>query len=162
MPHDFSKMRVLIVDDNRFMRKTLDTILSALGILQVIQAKNGEDAFDTIKEVKPDLVFSDWDMDPVDGIKLVEWIRKNKESPDPYLPFMMLTAYGEKERVLKARDAGVTDFLSKPVVPRDLYLRLVQLVDKPRQFVRTDSYFGPDRRRRDDPDYKGPERRDQT
>ena len=52
--------------------------------------------------------------------------------------------------------------LSKPVVPRDLYLRLVQLVDKPRQFVRTDTYFGPDRRRRDDPDYKGPERRDQT
>lgn len=159
MPHDFSRLRVLTVDDNRFMLKTLDTIFRALGINEIAQARNGADAMHAIRTGKPDMVFSDWDMDPVDGIELVRWVRHDPESPDIYLPFVMLTAYSEKERVVQARDQGVTDFLTKPVVPRDLYLRLVQLVDRPKPFVRTDTYFGPDRRRRDDPAYDGPERR---
>jgi hypothetical protein len=61
--------------------------------------------------------------------------------------------------VQEARDVGVNEFLSKPVTARGVLSRIAQVVDNPRPYVRTDGYFGPDRRRRADPDYTGPRRR---
>ena len=59
----------------------------------------------------------------------------------------------------EARDVGVNEFLSKPVTARGVLERIAQVVDNPRAFVRTPAYFGPDRRRRADPNYTGPKRR---
>ena len=98
-------------------------------------------------------------MDPEDGIALVKWLRSRTDSPDKYIPIIMLTGYSERNRVLEARDSGVTEFLAKPVSTKAIYSRLVAIVDNPRPFIRTESYFGPDRRRRDDDRYKGPQRR---
>jgi DNA-binding response OmpR family regulator len=71
----------------------------------------------------------------------------------------MLTGHSEKRRVVAARDAGVTEFLVKPLSARALYERIVNVVVNPRPFVRTKTYFGPDRRRNLNPSYVGPERR---
>jgi two-component system chemotaxis response regulator CheY len=61
---------------------------------------------------------------------------------------------------MQARDAGVTEFLVKPFTARDLYRRLYQIIERPRQFVRSEDFFGPDRRRKGAADYQGPLRRD--
>ena len=71
----------------------------------------------------------------------------------------MLTGYTEQRRVTAARDSGVSEFLSKPFTVTGLLKRIEALIHSPRPFVRSETYFGPDRRRRDDPNYRGPDRR---
>jgi DNA-binding transcriptional ArsR family regulator len=70
-----------------------------------------------------------------------------------------LQALSQEGLVAEARDVGVTEFLSKPVTARGVIERITRVVEHPRPFVKTTSYFGPDRRRRDDPNYPGPYRR---
>jgi DNA-binding response OmpR family regulator len=71
----------------------------------------------------------------------------------------MLTAHSEKARVEAARDAGATEFCAKPITAIEMLRKIGAVIDHPRPFIRTDTYFGPDRRRRADPDYAGEERR---
>ena len=159
MAYDFSNLRVLVVDDNRFMRETVEAILESIGIGTVYHAENAEDGFNTVKAQLPDVIVSDWDMEPGDGITLVKWLRSRPDSPDRYVPIIMLTGFSERNRVVAARDSGVTEFLAKPVSTKSMHARLISIIDQPRPFIRTDTYFGPDRRRRTDSKYKGRERR---
>jgi hypothetical protein len=71
----------------------------------------------------------------------------------------MLSGHSEKRRVMEARDAGVTEFLAKPIAAKALYERILSVVLSPRPFIQTKNYFGPDRRRNVNSNYQGPERR---
>ena len=159
MAYDFSNLRVLVVDDNRFMRETVEAILESIGIGTVYHAVDAEDGFKVTREKMPDVIVSDWDMEPGDGIPLVKWLRSSPDSPDKYIPIIMLTGFSERNRVMQARDSGVTEFLAKPVSTKSMHARLMSIIDQPRPFIRTEYYFGPDRRRRVDSNYKGRERR---
>ncbi len=160
MGRDLSQLRALVVDDSDMMRRTLEAILVSLGVGLVLHARDAYEAYEVICETNPDFVVSDWDMEPGDGFDLVDMIRNEPDSPNRYLPVIMLTGHSEKERVEMARDHGVTEFLVKPVTPKDLLARVLAIIENPRPFVRSTDYFGPDRRRRESPDYDGPERRD--
>ena len=94
-----------------------------------------------------------------EGVTLARYLRTHPDSPLPYVPIIMLTGHADRQRVMAARDAGVNEFCVKPVTPADLLKRIMAVIDHPRQFIRSGTYFGPDRRRVDDPRYKGPERR---
>jgi two-component system, chemotaxis family, chemotaxis protein CheY len=94
-----------------------------------------------------------------DGLELVRMIRQPGANANPYVPIIMLTGHSEKNRVLRARDAGITEFLAKPISATALYERILTLVANPRPFIRTKTYFGPDRRRTAGVNYLGPERR---
>ena len=72
----------------------------------------------------------------------------------------MMTGFSSRLRVEQARDKGITEFLVKPFSSQDLYSRVVQIIEKPRQFVDAEEFFGPDRRRKIRTDYEGPRRRD--
>jgi DNA-binding NtrC family response regulator len=63
---------------------------------------------------------------------------------NPYVPIIMLTGHSEKKRVIPARDAGVTEFLAKPISAKALYQRILNIVANPRPFIKSKSYFGPD------------------
>ncbi|MEO1040397.1 MAG: response regulator [Pseudomonadota bacterium] len=155
-----ANLRVLIVDDNAAMRGLVRAILGAFGCENVFEADGAKRAMEILRGDAIDLVISDWKMSPVDGIELVKIMRDPEQSPTPYMPVIMLTAYAEPSRVHEARDAGVTEFLAKPFSSENLYRRIQSIVNRPRPFVRTKVFFGPDRRRRGDGDYLGPERRD--
>ncbi|MBU6298344.1 MAG: response regulator, partial [Alphaproteobacteria bacterium] len=86
-------------------------------------------------------------------------VRTSAQSPNPYVPIIMVTGHTERHRVETARDAGVTEFLAKPITAQNLFLRIAEIVERPRSFVRCNGYFGPDRRRHADETYKGPWRR---
>ena len=89
-------------------------------------------------------------MEPITGIDLTELGRTSSKSPNPYIPVIMISVYSDEARVQMARDHGVTEFLAKPFTVERLMERLETVIENPRPFVRTDSYFGPERRRQQD------------
>ena len=160
MAYQFDTISVLIIEDNQPMAMMVRAILQTFGVKNIIIAKNGEDGFEAYCKHAPDIVIADWMMKPIDGIVLTRMIRGEPRSPNPFVPIILMTGFSEKSRVTQARDAGVTEFLVKPFQAKQLYKRIAQVIERPRQFVRIDDYFGPDRRRRRDSAYQGPERRD--
>lgn len=157
--YDLSQTTIMIADDSPSMRRLLKTILEAFGAGTILTAESGEDAMAQFRKTSPDLLLVDWNMTPMDGISLARTIRQDPFSPNPYIPVVLLTGHTDFRRVIEAREAGITEVMSKPVIPAKLYQRLVTIIDRPRSFVRTTDYFGPDRRRRARKDYPGSERR---
>jgi len=161
MAADFSRVRVLIVDDNGYMLTILRTILHGFGIKQIHESKDPADAFDLVRSDAIDIIITDYQMDILDGLDFVRLVRTADDSPNPLVPVIMLTAYSEKSKVTAARDAGVTEFCCKPITAREMFAKIASVINDPRPFIRTKAYFGPDRRRADpeDSNYKGAERR---
>ena len=159
LAYRLENLRILIVDDNAHIRQLLRTILSAVGVRNIDVAEDGVRGFESFCRLDYDLVFTDYEMEPISGINLVELIRTSTKSPNPYIPVIMISAYSDQDRVQLARDHGVTEFLAKPFTVERLMSRMQTVIEEPRAFVKTDTYFGPDRRRKEDPSYMGPERR---
>jgi len=159
MGYDFHDIKILIVEDNQPMVDLTSSILKTFGVGTISAARNGREGFEKFCEINHDIIIADWMMRPVDGIALTRLVRNDPNSPNPYVPIVLMTGFGDKERVLEARDSGVTEFLAKPFNTRDLYTRMVQIIEKPRQFVRCGTFFGPDRRRNRKGNYTGEPRR---
>lgn len=158
----FDRLRILVVDDNAHMRKLVITILQAFGTSQVFEAAEAETAWKIMRDANPDVIILDWTMDGMSGLDLTKMIRTSTASPNPFVPVIMLSGYTSLERVRQARDAGINEFLAKPVSVKSILARLTSVIEHPRSFVRTSAYFGPCRRRRPDAEYQGPERRADT
>ncbi len=156
---DFNRLRFLIVDDNAHMRRIVRTLLHSFGSREVYEADNGTAGLEAFTHYLPDILVIDWVMPFFDGLELTRMIRQPDSDANPYVPIIMLTGHSEKRRILEARDAGVTEFLAKPISAKGLHERILNVVVNPRPFVKTDSYFGPDRRRGVNAGYAGPERR---
>ncbi len=158
--YDFESLRVLVVDDSRHMRSLIKSFLMGFGVKEIDEAPDADVAYSLVQEMAPDVVITDWRMPPTDGIDLVRRIRGEEDSPNPYLPLIMLTGFTELHRVKQARDAGVTAFLAKPISAAALYKRLCSVIDDQRPFVRVGDFFGPDRRvKRREARYDGVDRR---
>jgi two-component system chemotaxis response regulator CheY len=160
MAYQFQKISVLLVEDNQLMLDLAKSLLMTFGIGTVLHARNGEEGFRAFCQHNPDIVIADWMMKPMDGISLARRIRNDPASPNQFVPFILMTGFSERRRVFQARDAGVTEFLVKPFNARDLYRRISQIVEHPRKFVRSEDFFGPDRRRKRMQNYGGPLRRE--
>lgn len=155
----FELLKILLVDDNPHMRMLLSEILRAIGVTEVFEASDGAQALQAMRVRPVDIVMTDLAMEPLDGIDFLRLLRNSADSPDPLCPVIMITGHTAQKRVAEARDAGVNEFLAKPVTARGIIDRLTRIVEHPRPYVRTEHYFGPDRRRRADPNHRGPWRR---
>jgi CheY-like chemotaxis protein len=153
----FEHLKILIVEDNLHMRGLLRGLLTSVGVRDVAEANNGATAIEALREKKCDLILSDLAMKPMDGLEFSRKVRT--DSPNPFVPIIMITGHTEKHRVEAARDAGITEFLAKPNTPHSLFSRIAEIMERPRAFVRTEAYFGPDRRRKTAENYAGPWRR---
>jgi two-component system chemotaxis response regulator CheY len=156
---DFNKLRFLVIEDNTHMRRIIRTLLHGYSAREVFEAEDGAAGLEAFMAHSPDIVITDWAMPIFDGLELTRMIRNPGGNANPYVPIIMLTAHSEKNHVVKARDAGVTEFLCKPISAKALYQRILNVVINPRPFIKTKDYFGPDRRRNVAPAYVGPERR---
>lgn len=155
----FENLRFVVVDDNTHMRRIVRTLLRAFGARDIYEAEDGASGLEAVEAYTPDILIADIKMPIFDGIELTQMIRNPDGSKHPFLPIIILTGYSEKKHVIQARDAGATEFLCKPVSATALYRRIQNVVENPRPFIRTKSYFGPDRRRFSNPNYAGDERR---
>ncbi len=156
---DFNRLRFLVIDDNAHMRRTVRTLLHGFGTREVYEAEDGAGGLEAFNHYSPDIVITDWAMPIFDGLELAQMIRQPTSNTNPYVAIIMLTGHSEKKRVVASRDAGITEFLAKPISAKGLYQRILNVVANPRSFIRTKSYFGPDRRRNVNPNYAGSERR---
>lgn len=156
---DFNRLRFLVIDDNAHMRRILRTLLHGFGAREVYEAEDGATGLESFTHYVPDIIITDWAMPVFDGLELTQMIRQPGANANPYVAIIMLTGHSEKKRVIAARDGGVTEFLAKPISAKGLYQRIVNVVANPRAFIKTERYFGPDRRRSNNTSYVGPERR---
>ena len=159
MAFQFDRLSVLIVEDTVPMQKLVSSVLDTLGVGSIMKADDGTTGFEAFCKHNPDIVIADWHMVPTSGIEMVKQIRRDPLSPNKTVPIIMMTGYSALPRVSEARDTGATEFLVKPFSANDLARRIAYVINKPRDFIETPDYFGPDRRRRVLEDYTGPFRR---
>src|SRR6201981_2358296 len=112
---DFNRLRFLVIDDNAHMRRILGTLVHGFGTREVYEAEDGAGGLEAFSHYSPDIVITDWAMPIFDGLELTQMIRQPGANNNPYVPIIMLTGHSEKKRVMAARDAGVTEFLVKPI-----------------------------------------------
>ena len=154
MAYDFSELNVLVVDDSIHMQQILRSILASMRIEKVRAVSTPAEAFSVIQSWVPDIILTELALGNTDGLDFVRRIRDGADGTNPFVPIFLLTGSTEVARVKEARDAGVTDVLAKPVSIKALYDRFVAAVQDPRPYVKTKTYMGPDRRRKDRP-FKG-------
>lgn len=156
--YNLERCSVFLVEDNRYMRNVLEDMLRHFRFGRVATAGNGAEAIDFLKTLHEqpqmlgtsglDIIVSDLLMTPMNGLLLLRWVRAAKESPNRFIPFIMLSGAADHEYVKAARDIGTTEFLAKPFSVQAVYRHILEVIDHPRQFVTTHNYFGPDRRRK--------------
>jgi len=156
---DLGRLRALIVEDNEHMRILLRALLNAIHIRKVKECSDGQEALTALPLYEPDFVLTDLSMAPMDGIEFTRALRGLTNPQLNVLPVIMVTGHTEKARIEAARDVGVTELLVKPVAAASLFQRIEEIIVRPRPFVRSGEYFGPDRRRHATPGYAGPWRR---
>lgn len=149
----------LILDDNAHMRGVLRAILVSFGLRRIEEAGDCSEALGLVAGGEIDLAFVDFKLGGLDGIDFCRQIRRAPDSADPFLPIIMVTAYSERSRVIDAVNAGVDEFLVKPIRAVDVANRMNAVIERRRPFINVPAYFGPERRRRMDPRFKGPWRR---
>ncbi|TFW15324.1 response regulator [Brevundimonas intermedia] len=152
-------LNVLLVDDNQNMRAIAAAVLHSADIRNVHEAAEGATAFDLLRRHPIDLAIVDFNMFPLDGVEFTRLVRTSPDSPNTFLPIIMMTGHSERTRVYEARDAGVTEFIVKPLTAKAVLDRINAVIMRPRAFIKADDYVGPCRRRRETPDYAGPFRR---
>lgn len=105
-------MNVLVVDDYKTMRKIMSNLLGQIGFTKVDTAEDGTTALQKLKKQKFGLVISDWNMEPMTGLQLLEAVRSDPSIK--HMPFIMVTAESKTENVVAAKQAGVNNYIVKP------------------------------------------------
>ena len=155
------KLSILLIEDSPQVRSLFVSVLNQLDVGQIIRAPEVAEAIHIIRQAQHDpvsvgvssidLIISDWVMDSIDGATLLRWVRRHKDSPERFLPFIMVSAYSEWHRVQMARELGVNEFPAKPFSVASVLEHIMAFVQDLRQSVRTKTFFGPDRRRASNP-----------
>jgi len=118
----FSKLTVLLVEDDSFALKLAQTVLRNLGVGHIILARDGSEAIKILdsKATKADLIISDWNMPNVTGLDLLRHVRKTWAN----MPFIMLTGRATEDFVLAAKENGVNGYVVKPFSPDQLMKKI--------------------------------------
>ena len=111
-------MNILVVDDFATMRRIVRNILKQLGYSNVFEADDGTSAVEILKKEKIQFIISDWNMPQMSGLELLKVVRTTEEWKD--LPFLMVTAEGQKEHVIEAVKHRVSNYIVKPFTPETL------------------------------------------
>ncbi|MDP2411122.1 MAG: response regulator [Pseudolabrys sp.] len=139
----FARLKVVVVDDEPYMRKVVRTMLLGMDVRAVHEAADGPAGLEMIRTVAPDVVIVDWEMPGLDGAGFVRMVRSPETFPYPDVPIIMLTGHGERSRVIEAIKIGVNEFLLKPVSAKALRDRIAAVLTRPRPVVKADNYYGP-------------------
>jgi two-component system, chemotaxis family, chemotaxis protein CheY len=129
--YDITKIRILVVDDNDFMRDLIASMLREIGFREISHAADGEAALAKVLETDPGLILCDVDMEPMNGLDFVEQLRKRSPPPPtPQVPVILLTSHSEAEIVQRAIKLGVNAYVVKPVKRNQLEARIVTVLEK--------------------------------
>ncbi len=111
-------IKILVVDDFDTMRRIIKGTLRQIGFTSIIEADDGDVALERLKDNKVGLILADWNMPNMTGFDLLKAVRSDESLKA--IPFIMVTAEGQKDNVVEAVKAGVSNYLIKPFTPEDL------------------------------------------
>jgi two-component system chemotaxis response regulator CheY len=145
---DLSNLSALIIDDNFHMRQLVKTVLSALNLRNVAEADDGAAAIKVLKTFEADFVICDWAMSPLDGIDFTKLIRTSDDSPNIYLPIIMLSGHTEMNRIMIARRRrervpGQTGFGDQPLSAHQSNRRAAARIRPHTELLRTEPAAAP-------------------
>lgn len=150
--------RFLVVDDHQPMREILKSLLFGLGARQVQEARDAAQAFEMMRFAPFDVLLTDYDMEGETGVQLARRLRWAQGNANQRIAIVMVTGRAEGPVILSARDAGVDEYLIKPLTTVSLCQKIEAVLARRRPFIESTGYVGPDRRRRTAP-FAGPDRR---
>ena len=136
----YDLLTFLLADDNQHMRMIVTEILRAIGVRRIYEANDGAQGLQVLRTHPVDIVMTDLSMTPLDGIDFVRLIRKSNDTATQLVPVIMITGHSTLARVHEARNAGVNEFLTKPITGRGVIERISLVVNHPRPFVRSSTY----------------------
>lgn len=158
-PDQLKRMKCLVVDPNAYMRGVIADSLRRLMITNINAAATAVEAFTVGRMFKPDIIFVDWDAGRMSGLEFTREVRRNTTGMSRETPIILLAGAIDHEQLMSARQAGINEFLLKPVSAQGVLSRIEEVVLRPRKFIDSRNYVGPCRRRKEDPNYAGPWRR---
>lgn len=144
---DMARLSVLVVDDSEPMQKLLQVLLTGYGATQITQAGNGVEALAILKETAFDLIITDLAMRPMDGMEFSRRLRTPGSHVSPDVPVLMITAHSDLPTIKAALDAGVSEFLVKPIAAASLYRQIDKALQSKGPVITAQDYNGPNRRR---------------
>lgn len=122
------KMKILVVDDFPTMRRIVKNLLRQLGYENIEEAEDGIQAYSKLKNDGFEFIVSDWNMPNMDGFELLKKVKSDPELRD--IPFLMVTAEAEKEKVIEAIKAGVSNYIVKPFTAEILKEKMDKILEK--------------------------------
>lgn len=127
---DFSAVRVLVVENHALMRRLLREMLRGFGVGLdgIVEARDVPQARAAVFVETFDIIILDFFLGDFDGGDFARWLRQSSRSANSTTPILMITAQPDHYKVTKARDSGINAVLAKPIIPRDLYLRMSQMM----------------------------------
>lgn len=161
MPHlDLRTKTALIVDDNRNRATLLKRVLRELGLTRIVETADAAEAAGGLRASWGDIAFVEKDLAFLDGFQFARMIRFDAATQNPFLPIVLMCSVVDRSSLLRAINSGIDAVMAKPLTHGEVNAKLSGLLGRPLTYIRTGTgYFGPDRRRRPDPNYGGNERR---
>lgn len=156
---DTSNLKVLVVDPNAYMRGIVADALRRLNIGELSTTSSTDEAQDICLSFRPNIVITDWEAGRTSGLEFTRSIRRSEKNIPRDVPVILLASSVARDQLMAARQAGINEFLLKPVSVRALKSRIEEVVIRPRKFIDSRHYIGPCRRRKMDADFEGPWRR---
>ena len=139
-------LTVLIIEDNAKLLGPLMHMVRDFGVRSVVTASDGESGLAVLRAEPIDMIIGDFGVGPVDGLEFARRLRRGEDDSHRAIPIIMLATPEQRAMVERAGDIGVDAYLGKPVSPSSLYSRMLAVASRPRAFVDTGAYCGPDRR----------------
>lgn len=171
------RINVLVVISSQKAAELIRSLFIQLGFRDIFIAIDASEAVQILREIDINLIVADADLKisregvsedkaklipgkelNLSGVQFIQRLRHAPNSPTPFIPVLMLMDRAQQDQILIARDAGVNDIVLKPMEARDFCQRVIQVIDKPRNFITSTNYKGPCRRRKGSPP-NGKERR---
>ena len=121
-----TSIKVLIVDDFATMRRILKNILKQLGFKNLLEADDGTTAYDILENQDVDLIISDWNMPKMTGLELLKKVRASDQYSKT--AFLMVTAEAQKQNVIEAVQAGVSNYVVKPFTAEAISEKLEKIL----------------------------------
>jgi two-component system, chemotaxis family, chemotaxis protein CheY len=137
---------ILVADPSPYLCMLVHGILRGFGATKVLEVRSSFGVLETLAGQKVDVLLCDGRLPPHGGLSLTRAIRHNPENENRTMPILIMTSDPREAAVKAARDVGANMVIAKPLSAASLYDRLTWIAFNPRQFINTDTYFGPDRR----------------
>ncbi len=144
-PARLGELKVLIVDDSAAVRKSIRSLLLDLGVTDSAQAIDGWQAIEILRDFPADVVLCDLHMAPIDGVEFTKAVRNSEDSPNPFVPIIMVTGDATEKTMVRAEAAGVNDFVAKPMTSSTLFNHISAILADPPVFVREGTDMRPAR-----------------